>query len=477
MRGSETTVFAIDSANCTAAWRAAGAIGGVGQQWADTAGAARKEARWEEAEQWLGPAAEAAAHRVDAAVNQWDVAGVSAQAVGMLAGVHVGILALAQRVVQAALTTARVALMRVSGDGTVTGGWTATVPGVGAGVAGALSSTLRSALAMVTLSDAAAGHVVRALGSAGREAVDLSDLGDVGGMAGTREAGDVSFQGDAGREAVDRSPPVQRIDTDGGPVFIAGDVRSAEVVTTFVSGVGSSGDGPMATTREWARHEVAQAQAQGRNIAVVAWHGYRAPNNLAEGVGTSRAQVGARDLREFQRNLRAQNPGAKLNLVGFSYGSVVAGAAATRGVEADSLTFLGSPGVGASSAEELRLLRRGVEHEGEVRSEHVPGDLIQLTTEPTFGVHGPDPSQPGFGRTNPSQLDPSQSDSSQPDPSQPGPSQPGPSQPGFDRSRHSQAESWSSYHWQRLLDLYILARGDHDTHSSYLWDPSVEVTR
>lgn len=437
---TSVSVSTIDNADCTTARKAAEAADGVGEQWVTTAEEARRQARWVEAEQWLGPAAEAAAHRMDASVNHWDIAGVSVQAVGLIAGVHVKVLWLAQRVVRAALKAARLAAMHVEEDGTVTGGWATTVPGVGSGLAAALSSTLRSALSMVTSSDSLSAQAVRTVGSAGQEAVDLSDFS--ADQTGDRTDSETASGEPAGGGTVG-SPPVRRVDSPGGPVFIAGDVRSAEVVTTFVSGVGSSAEGSTVLTREWARQEVAQAQADGKNIAVIAWHGYRAPANLATAISSTPAHAGAADLRKFQQELRAQNPRATLNVVGFSYGSVVAGTAARpqateQGLEADSLTFLGSPGVGVDNAEDLRLLRQGVEHPGEVRSEHVPGDLIQLTTEPGTGVHGRDPSSPGFGARD---------------------------------------DTWSAYHWQRLLDYYIIARGDHDTHSSYLWDPSIELTR
>lgn len=447
----EVSVFAIESADCDAARRAAERTGGVGKQWTDAAEGGRREARWTDADEWLGAAAEAAKHRVDASVNQWDAVGLSLQVVGAVAGTHVRLLGLAQRVVQAALATARVAMMQVTAEGRASGGWTGAIPGVGDGLAGTLTAVLRSAVTMVGISDALAGHAVGAVGSAGREAVDLAAFED--------------------RRPLVNTTPVEAstLETTQGPVFVAGDLQHAEVVTTFVSGVGSSDEGAMANTRAWALQEVEQARAQGRNVAVIAWHGYEAPTNLAAAAGTYPSRVAARELAEFQRDVRKTNPQAQLNVVGFSYGSVVAGTAAKgeRGLEADKLTFLGSPGVGADSADELRLVRHGREQAGEVASTHVTGDLIQLVTGPDGGVHGPDPSFPGFVERAVTGF------------------QPGEAQLGGDgaedlsRSKGTagDASSWSAYRWQRLLDYYILARGDHDTHSSYLWDPSVVVTR
>ena len=73
---------------------------------------------------------------------------------------------------------------------------------------------------------------------------------------------------------------------------------------------------------------------------------------------------------------------------------------------------------------------------GEVYNEHVPGDMIRLTTTPNVGVHGKDPAAPDFG---------------------------------------SESGSWSSYRWGRILDLYLMQRGETDAHSSYMWSPEVNA--
>lgn len=372
--GTGVSVFTIEAADCSAGKRSAEATGDVGQQWADAAEQGRREARWSSADEWLGAAADAAAHRIDASVNQWGAVGFSLQVVGVVTGAHVRLLGLVQRVVQAALTTARVAMMHVTPEGQVSGGWTSAIPGVGSGLAQSLSGVLSSAVRMVGATDALAGNAIAALGSAGHEAVDLSDLED----QSTGERG--------------TTVRAEQVDTIQGTMFIAGDLDNADVITTFVSGVGSSEADSMANTRAWAQHEVEQARTQGRNIAVVAWHGYLAPANLVSAVGTYPAKVAAKELAAFQRELRERNPTARLNVTGFSYGSSVTGTAATReeGLEADRVTYLGSPGVGASNVEELKLMRHGEEHEGEVHSQssvHLSsGHRLRKTNTPPSGA-------------------------------------------------------------------------------------------
>lgn len=444
------SVFDIETAPVEQAEAVATRWGGVGKELKNQAKQARAHARWTEAEEWLGAAAEAASHRVDATVNRADAMGLSAQGIGLAGGAHVRMLGIARTVVSAALKAARAAQMSVDSSGHVSprsiGG-----TGFGEGVAMALSAVLRSAVTMVSAMDTHTGHTVRALSSGAGAGMEI-ETAPPGSPPGTPLA-----TGPDQSTLRDQPPPstqvsledladvsVTKLETPSGPVYVAGDVDSAESITTFVSGVGSSAEGPQKMTSAWAAQQVAEAKAQGRNIAVIAWHGYAAPTQVASAITKEPARQGATSLRTFQQELRERNPDATLHVTGFSYGSVVVGEAAgegSPGLEADSVDFIGSPGVGSEHAQDLQLMNHGERlAEPEVNSHHVPGDLIQLATEAGFGVHGPDPSSPGFGAAN-------------------------------------APESWSSYHWQRMLDLYILGRGDTNTHSSYPWDPGVRISR
>lgn len=429
------TVYSIEGAQTRDAAHTADVAARSGKVLSQQAGDAREQAEWSANEQWIGPAADAPTHRLDASLNQLDVLGVSAQSVSIVAGAYIQILQLAQGVVSAALSTARAVFMPVTPAGHVSAHALAWIPGLGMSaqaMAETLTRILTSAVALVRALDSGSGGAVSALASVTNTMPVTRKLPPV--PAGTTAA--------MSREAAD-SPQVTRLETATGPVFVVGDVDAAESITTFVSGVGSSSEGAMHNTSQWAIQEVERARAEGKNIAVVAWHGYRAPENLVGAIGSSAAHKAAPDLRAFQRGLRERNPEAKLNVVGYSYGSVVVGTAATQdgpGLEADDVTFVGSPGVGAHSADDLRLNSEEPNSAGpaHVESHHVPGDLIQLATGPEFGAHGPDPSSPDFGTEG--------------------------------------APGWSEYRWKRLMDLYILGRGDTDTHSSYLWDPALDLT-
>jgi hypothetical protein len=83
-------------------------------------------------------------------------------------------------------------------------------------------------------------------------------------------------------------------------------------------------------------------------------------------------------------------------VIGHSYGSTVIGqTAATEGLDADDVVFVGSPGVGVDNVADLNMPADDVHA---TVAEH---DIIQATNMgiPGFGtdVHGPDPAGRGFG--------------------------------------------------------------------------------
>lgn len=173
-----------------------------------------------------------------------------------------------------------------------------------------------------------------------------------------------------------------------GIVAVFGDLDTAPAVTTFVPGVGSAD--PLRWESSFTRvHTMHQATG----AATVAWIGYNAPEGLERALHKEPARHAAGELRRFQRDIRARNPQARLTVLGYSYGSVVAGhAAREHPLIADNLILLGSPGVPSRHASELQLTGRGGIHAITAR-----GDLIDATAGPRSGVHGPDPTAPGFG--------------------------------------------------------------------------------
>ena len=108
--------------------------------------------------------------------------------------------------------------------------------------------------------------------------------------------------------------------------------------------------------------------------SAVLWLDYDAPDFVDEAASERRAAAGVPALRRFQEGLRVAHDGppGRQTVLGHSYGSLVVGrAAAGAGLDADSVVFVGSPGVGVDSAGELRVPA------GQVWSSTARNDVIQ----------------------------------------------------------------------------------------------------
>lgn len=177
---------------------------------------------------------------------------------------------------------------------------------------------------------------------------------------------------------------------EGRLVAAVGDLTSADSVTTIVAGVGSSDPAGLPGHVDRAR-----AVAAATGGAAVIWLGYRAPESVAHALAREPARAAGAELRSFQRELTRRFPDQRRIVVGHSYGSVVAGAAASGsgGLHADHLVLVGSPGAGVAHAGQLALLG----DDPQVHAMTNPSDPIGLTVTEGAGVHGPDPTTPGFG--------------------------------------------------------------------------------
>ncbi|MEV4705882.1 alpha/beta hydrolase [Actinoplanes sp. NPDC049316] len=162
---------------------------------------------------------------------------------------------------------------------------------------------------------------------------------------------------------------------DGRAVVALGDPDKATQVVTQVPGMTAdlaSYGGELARAERIAVR--AAELAPERATSAIMWLGYDAPDFLGEASGRSSANAGAPALRRFQAGLRATHEGApaRQTVVGHSYGSLVVGTAAARpGFDADSLVFVGSPGVGVDSAKDLHA------PPGEVWASTSRSDIIQ----------------------------------------------------------------------------------------------------
>jgi hypothetical protein len=162
---------------------------------------------------------------------------------------------------------------------------------------------------------------------------------------------------------------------EGRAIVALGDPDRADDVLTHVPGMTAD----LASYRgELVRAErvavrAAELGPAGATSAVL-WLDYDAPDFVDEAAGAGRAETGAAGLRRFQEGLRATHLGgaAHQTVLGHSYGSMVVGSAArSPGLEADSVVFVGSPGVGVDSATQLRVPA------GQVWSTTSRSDVIQ----------------------------------------------------------------------------------------------------
>jgi hypothetical protein len=193
------------------------------------------------------------------------------------------------------------------------------------------------------------------------------------------------------------------LDREGRAVVALGDPDRAAHVLTHVPGMTSdlkSLGGELSRAERVAVR--AGELAPGGSTSAVLWLDYDAPDFVHEAASARQARDGAPDLVRFQQALRATHDGgpAHQTVLGHSYGSLVVGrAAAAGGLPADSVVFVGSPGVGVDSAAQLRF----------------PADRVWATTSVTDPIRlaalpdpdvfdrsrdlwfGRDPSEAGFG--------------------------------------------------------------------------------
>ncbi|MFI1395287.1 alpha/beta hydrolase [Streptomyces sp. NPDC020681] len=125
--------------------------------------------------------------------------------------------------------------------------------------------------------------------------------------------------------------------------------------------------------------------------AVIAWTGYTTPVGVGlDAASGDLAEAGAGRLARFTQGLKAVGA-AKPSLFCHSYGSVVCGLAA-EDVNARDIVVLGSPGMRAGSARDLKTDAR-------LWAAKDPSDWISKVPNIEFAGlgHGNDPTEPGFG--------------------------------------------------------------------------------
>ncbi|MFB9908263.1 alpha/beta hydrolase [Allokutzneria oryzae] len=161
------------------------------------------------------------------------------------------------------------------------------------------------------------------------------------------------------------------LDTSGDKpkaAIAAGNVDTAEHVTVFTPGLGTTVRGDiqdydrhMAQLR-WQAEQEADASGRSTSVAAVTWIGYEAPQ-VSEITNPNRsvasdalAQRGAEKLAGFLNGIDASRPtDPHMTALGHSYGSLTTGLALQKGTGVDDAVFFGSPGLGTSHVEALKV--------------------------------------------------------------------------------------------------------------------------
>ncbi|GAB7031272.1 alpha/beta hydrolase [Streptomyces sp. NPDC021749] len=189
---------------------------------------------------------------------------------------------------------------------------------------------------------------------------------------------------------------------DGKAVIAMGNPDTADNVGVQVPGTATDMN---STGGQLSRIEKLQRSAEradpSANTSMVYWLGYDAPEipssdapNLGV-AGTGRADDAAPDLRDFTHGLRASHEGsdrAHMTVLGHSYGATVVGDADAggKGLDADSISVVGSPGETVGRASDLHVdphhFYTGIADD----------DFIKQAQDLTLG---PDPNTTDFGGT------------------------------------------------------------------------------
>lgn len=267
---------------------------------------------------------------------------------------------------------------------------------------------------------------VAGLSSAARDALNrtrlrrLLDALDRGGAdAGLADAGPGLA---ALSEYLDADPRrhLLTLHADGRAVVASENPDVADRVVTLVPGTGSSLEtlgrtGERAAAMCEAADEVrspksrnaepvdaAPVDAETTACVSVAWQGYHAPDTIAEaGRSLASARAHAEGLRTYAAGLDAveamDGDDAPHTAVGYSYGSATLGAAASdpRGLAADLMIHVGSPGASVESIEQQWVDEGGASRRAHDRE--VAGVASRWDAVPWWSITGVLGERPGSG--------------------------------------------------------------------------------
>jgi pimeloyl-ACP methyl ester carboxylesterase len=197
---------------------------------------------------------------------------------------------------------------------------------------------------------------------------------------------------------------------DGAVAVSYGDPDTADNTAVIVPGI--TNDGTNIAGQGADAYELYKSSIRnGESAATIAWMGYDAPSwnpenaldwpgdglDMGSVINEGKAEAGGKLLADFVDGLRATDEGDRSNLtvIGHSYGSTTAAHAAhDHGLNADSLTLIGSPGAGGDDVNSVSDLGMP---EGKVYVGAADNDFVTwLGRDGDLGM-GQDPAQADFG--------------------------------------------------------------------------------
>jgi hypothetical protein len=197
---------------------------------------------------------------------------------------------------------------------------------------------------------------------------------------------------------------------DGAVAVSYGDPDTADNTAVIVPGITNDGTTiPGNAADAYTLYQ--QAIRNGESAATIAWMGYDAPSwnpenaldwpgdglDMGSVAREDKAIEGGASLADFVDGLRATDEGDRshLSVIGHSYGSTTAAHAAhDHGLDADSLTLIGSPGAGGNDVDHASDLGMP---EGRVYVGAADNDFVTwLGRDGDLGM-GRDPAQDDFG--------------------------------------------------------------------------------
>jgi pimeloyl-ACP methyl ester carboxylesterase len=197
---------------------------------------------------------------------------------------------------------------------------------------------------------------------------------------------------------------------DGAVAVSYGDPDTADNTAVIVPGI--TNDGTNIAGQGADAYELYKSSIRnGESAATIAWMGYDAPSwnpenaldwpgdglDMGSVINEGKAEAGGKLLADLVDGLRATDEGDRSNLtvIGHSYGSTTAAHAAhDHGLNADSLTLLGSPGAGGDDVNSVSDLGMP---EGKVYVGAADNDFVTwLGRDGDLGM-GQDPAQADFG--------------------------------------------------------------------------------